>query len=642
MVVKNIHSFKYLKKIINFGYFRYKRVASIFLYIIRSKSINEKTVDFIGLSLTTDYLPESLKTSIIIEADKILDGYIDCFGLRYLKKINWNTDFISGHEWKSGSFYYTYKLYDFRKQIDVKIPWELSRFQHVIMLAKAFLLTNDLKYVHRIEDDILSWIESNPFMKSINWVCSMDIGIRAVNWIIAIELCRDYFQQSPYFSKIVNNLYMHGKFIYTNNEKNYFNYSSNHYYTNLASLIFLGSFFSLEKEGKKWFSAGKFEFFRETELQFYSDGVNYELSTNYHRLCTEILAVTYIFLVKKNAEIPIAVRNVLYKSLFFIKCAIDKEGVLPMLGDVDDGRFLIMGKYLNWERMNCNYLLAIGHSVFNDNQFRVEKIEEYEYVSIIMNDAEMYQLAGEKNVNLQSELFSCSNLAILKSGNSSVLIKFSNFGTYEDNAWHTHNDILSFDLNLMGERLIVDPGNYCYSRNIRMRNFFRSTKSHNTIYINNSEQNFFNNSVDYLWKMERRSCNKLVSYNFNADYDSLEGENDLIVGKSEKILHRRKFYFDKKDISLNIIDTIHKNIGFALINWNYILHPEVIIKILNKNCIYLISNSYKFQVESNLILEIKDALYSKSYSLYEKTKKISSSEYLYSGDERFLKITLIH
>jgi len=49
--------------------------------------------------------------------------------------------------------------------------------------------------------------------------------------------------------------------------------------------------------------------------------------------------------------------------------------------------------------------------------------------------------------------------------------------------------LLSFDLNIGGNDIIIDPGAYLYTSNPEQRNLFRSTSKHNTLMIDGEEQN---------------------------------------------------------------------------------------------------------------------------------------------------------
>ncbi len=54
---------------------------------------------------------------------------------------------------------------------------------------------------------------------------------------------------------------------------------------------------------------------------------------------------------------------------------------------------------------------------------------------------------------------------------------------------HKHNDLLGFEYHAHGGPVIVDPGSYVYTSDPDGRNLFRSTRSHNTISVDDEEQN---------------------------------------------------------------------------------------------------------------------------------------------------------
>ena len=56
---------------------------------------------------------------------------------------------------------------------------------------------------------------------------------------------------------------------------------------------------------------------------------------------------------------------------------------------------------------------------------------------------------------------------------------------------HKHNSRLSFELFAGDKSFIIDPGSYVYTADMEMRNLFRSTKYHNTVVVDDKEQNRF-------------------------------------------------------------------------------------------------------------------------------------------------------
>jgi len=124
--------------------------------------------------------------SVLKNADDICKHTFDLLGsgkVNLGKKINWHCDFKSGYYWDPKTFYLDIKYGD-KKGVDVKVPWELSRFYHLVTLGEGYWLTRDEKYTKEFINEISDWIENNPPQYGVNWKCTMDVAIRVCNWIL--------------------------------------------------------------------------------------------------------------------------------------------------------------------------------------------------------------------------------------------------------------------------------------------------------------------------------------------------------------------------------------------------------------------------------------------------------------------------
>lgn len=109
--------------------------------------------------------------------------------------IDWRIDFKSGYTWDSKKHYSELAL-NTVPGIDVKVPWELSRMQHLIQFVWAYMLAgkgdkefeNPKVYEREFQDEILDFISVNPPKFGVNWTCTMDVAIRAANWILVYDL----------------------------------------------------------------------------------------------------------------------------------------------------------------------------------------------------------------------------------------------------------------------------------------------------------------------------------------------------------------------------------------------------------------------------------------------------------------------
>src|SRR5579883_3396943 len=160
-----------------------------------SDDLDSKLDDF------RNHFPEQ-PTRIIDEADRLLAHRVELLGsgpvdlddakarLKTVGYLPWHCDFKSGYVWNSRTYYKNVR-YGNEPGVDVKVPWELSRFHHAIRLGQAYRLTRREDYAGEFVRQVSDWIDSNPPRYGVNWSSAMDVAIRAVNWIWALYLFRN-------------------------------------------------------------------------------------------------------------------------------------------------------------------------------------------------------------------------------------------------------------------------------------------------------------------------------------------------------------------------------------------------------------------------------------------------------------------
>jgi len=63
------------------------------------------------------------------------------------------------------------------------VTWELNRHQHLVVLAKAYLLTRDERFTKELLAQWYSWQEQNPYPSGINWASSLEVAFRSLSWL---------------------------------------------------------------------------------------------------------------------------------------------------------------------------------------------------------------------------------------------------------------------------------------------------------------------------------------------------------------------------------------------------------------------------------------------------------------------------
>ena len=346
--------------------------------LLLSFRMRKKPLFFLG-----EINPNSLKgvlaqsEEVIKDADEICNHNFDLLGSGKRNvdtqpgKIDWHRDFKSGERWNPQVFYTDTTIVKGNGS-DIKIPWDLSRFQHLPTLGKAYWLMGNEKYALEFVDEIDDWIESNPPMYGVNWTTTMDIAIRAVNWIWGYYFFKDSQEVSDDFLvKFLESIFIHGRHIRSNLERSLLRgINNNHYLSDIVGLVYLGVMFPEFKEARKWREYGIKELVNTMKKQVYPDGVNYEGSISYHRLVTELFLSATLLCLKNDIDFPQWYMDRLEKMIEFVIYYTKPDGTAPQIGDNDDGRLHILSNYGDGDILDHRYLLSISDVLFKRTDFK--------------------------------------------------------------------------------------------------------------------------------------------------------------------------------------------------------------------------------------------------------------------------------
>ncbi len=623
----------------------YRRINNKIYYFIRARKIEKNPIDMdssifenikpnvnflFDINNKKEYYIQELKKSekeeqIIKQVNKICNHIFNLLGsgdINLGKDIKWNQDFKTGFLWES-KYYKKIKQVNLNNNADVKIPRELSRFQHISVLGQAYLLTNNLKYPLVFKGQIEDWIKKNPVEMSVNWACTMDVAIRACNWIIGFYFFKKCSKiNKEFWIKYNKVLYLHGKYIFKNLEEA-LRYNGNHYLSDLAGLIWLGLYFKnfkydeedSQNNPKIWLDFGLKEFEKEMNTQVNPDGTDYEASTAYHCLVTELFLFTSIFCSKNDITFSKEYIIKLEKMVDFIMNITKPNGHIPLLGDMDNGRFIILSDYGNLDKRDFRYLIDLGREYFNRDDFRYYSCDNDTH-NIFWCFENSIKERVKSSIGLKSKAYKDSGYYILRNDKIYIIIKCGPNGI-NGNGGHTHNDQLSFELNISGKDFIIDPGTYVYTADYKLRNLFRGTSMHNTLQIGNLEQNSFEEKE--LFRINNETKAQLL--NFNNNY--FKGRHYGYKNKAG-ITTEREVKLENKKIIIN--DFIIKTPGSFRFKKFIRFHLDKEVKIEQKNdCLILSIKKIKIKLFNLQKSEynIEKSWVAKEYGIKEETKVIN-------------------
>jgi hypothetical protein len=463
-------------------------------------------------------------------------------------RLPWHADFVSGYAWDRSSYFKDLvpRLEaEFGRGRDVKIPWELSRAQHLPALGQAFWITGDSRFYQAFRAQVTDWIAANRAPFGVNWACPMDAAIRAVNWIWAWALFRPEIASDPPFaSLLLRSLFTHGRYLAANPE-NGGPVTSNHYLADLLGLLFLGVLFRGSPEADVWKGTAIAEIVRESERQTLPDGVDYEASTAYHRLKTEMWLTALLLLERSGFAFPALkarVRAMAEYTAHYTK----PDGLAPQIGDNDDGRLQILGDY-DADRRDHRHLLAVAGLALGDPALFALAGPRWEEALWFfgprrLREALRAAAPAVRRVAVTGRLFPHGGTAVLRHGDLYAILDAGPVGLQGLGA-HAHNDTLSFEMQAGGRDLIVDPGTGCYTRDLGVRRRFRATAAHNTVRVDAEE---INPLPERPFELPGADAPAVLRFVSRAGFDLVEAEHGGYLRLPDPVRHRRLLLLNKR------------------------------------------------------------------------------------------------
>ena len=256
----------------------------------------------------------------------------------------------------------------------------------------------------------------------------MDVGIRVANWLMAYDLfCSLGVRFGAEFNRILaDSVYAHGVHILHNLE-----YSpcltSNHYLSDIGGLLFSAMHLESTPETDAWLAFAIQELSVEMEKQFHADGSNFEASTSYHCLSTEIMLYSaclcrnitverrqnlkkYKKKYIKNAPylqdydrqkfnmdnediFPVQFWQRLVKALQFVKDISDTDGRIQQIGDMDSGRFLKLSPSfvkISGIDLRNKYLHLVRKTIFDKKMYFDEDMLNFSHLIQSLHNFQSY------------------------------------------------------------------------------------------------------------------------------------------------------------------------------------------------------------------------------------------------------------
>ncbi|MGE5604133.1 MAG: heparinase II/III family protein, partial [Bacteroidota bacterium] len=358
-----------------------------------------------------------------------------------------------------------------------------------------------------------------------------------------------------------------------------FDSRGNHLFENLKALILGGIFFGTGNKGAVFFRVGEKFLPEQLSEQILSDGGHFERSPMYHCIVLEGLLTLLVGYRSQGLQPPPDFESIIKRMLEFLQAMLLPDGEYPLFNDSANEIALPPQVLIDW-----------GKTV----------------------------LGWEFKTPVKTEQFVASGYARLESGAGDVLIMDYGEPCPPFLPAHSHADSLSFEWCLAdGNRVFTDPGIFEYTAG-SWRDYFRSTKAHNTLCLDNQNSTEVWSSFRASRKAKIMAAGLQKTENWTHVFAQHNGYS-FLPGKP---VHRRDLYLLKEGILL-VIDTVTGS-GKHFIETNLNLHPSWELTKNTGQSVSLHNNNHQLQLDflnpGELIiakgeLEPKSGWYSPQFNL---------------------------
>jgi Heparinase II/III-like protein/Heparinase II/III N-terminus len=496
------------------------------------------------------------REALLADADSICAGHVVLFAERRFDvgmPPLWNRDPESG---VTGPAVYAGDIAVTNRELvgDIKHVWELNRHLHLVRLAQAWTVTNDVAWLHALQHQLRSWLDQCPPLVGPNWTSSLELGIRLINWGLVWQLIggegsglfagedgqrlrADWLDSiHAHCSAIARHLSRHSS-------------ANNHLIGELAGLYVGASVWPCWKSSAAWLEQARGELEHEAQAQFARDGVNREQAFAYHIFSTEFLFVAGLVGQACGQPFSRAYWASLQRALRFLRSVRDVGGNVPMVGDADDG---IVFRLDAPGSDRAAQLLALGDAVLRRHDSAYTS--EHAGVRWLLHALPGKRPEADPHESETGWAFPDGGYLLFGShfGEANEIKGMVDCGPlgYLGIAAHGHADALALNLSVGGEACLVDPGTYSYWQEHKWRDYFRGTSAHNTVRIDGLDQSV--SGGRFMWlKKAQASIERMPQSPHEFDF---RGSHDGYERLPDPVRHMRSVRFDAASSSLVVRD----------------------------------------------------------------------------------------
>ena len=313
---------------------------------------------------TAGRVTESAKAAGLAAADQLMKGEWEVLGVvrTDLMMPDWFRDPVTGRRSSSDRYAFRINHRSEEQTGNVKQVWEISRLQHLTLLATAWFVTGDEAYACRVAAQLRSWWRDNPFLSGIHWTNGIEVGIRLISLAWIRRLLDDWPGAADLFEDdklAVQQIRWHQQYLAAFRSRG--SSANNHVIAEAAGQLVACCAFPWFPESERWLRNSARLLERELLRNTFPSGIGRELASDYQRFVAELGLLAAVEAEAADRPLSTAVWQRLCAMIDSAAALVDQRLRPPRQGDGDDGRAVLLDAPTpdSWAS-----LLALGEALF--------------------------------------------------------------------------------------------------------------------------------------------------------------------------------------------------------------------------------------------------------------------------------------
>jgi heparinase II/III-like protein len=499
-------------------------------------------------------VPEQARAALLDAADRLMKGEWEVLGVvrTDLVQPDWFADPVTGRRSDPGRYSFRVNHRSHDETGNIKQVWEISRLQHLTLLATACYLTREEAYAERVASQLRSWWQENPFLSGVHWTSGIELGIRLISLAWIRRLLDDWPGVTGLFEEnrlAVQQIRWHQQYLATFRSRG--SSSNNHVIAEAAGQLVASCAFPWFGESERWRRTSAALLERELVHNTFPSGIGRELAADYQTFVAELGLLAAAEAGASGHPVSAVTWERLTALVDSAAALVDERSQPPRQGDSDEGRGLLLDAPVpnRWPM-----IFGLGEALVGRLDWWPPSPASAESTLAGALVRGTRDIPGRPA--LRQDRFADAGVTLLRSdpAQGPEIWCRCDGGPHGflSIAAHAHADALSVEVRYGGVDILADPGTYCYHGDPPWRSYFRSTLGHNTVELAGRNQSV--EGGPFLWVRHARASETDVTDDGEAS--SWTAEHDGYTSLDPPARHRRSVRLDRGQRCIEIVDEI--------------------------------------------------------------------------------------